>query len=113
MWQCGRPEITTKTFWDVYLNLLEQLHDGSDKELTNVLNSHQSSAQPDQEDMALLPNMEPFCLGHPIDVETNTNYVGGLDVSAPSSSVPVLHPEYADFTSDKEGDEEGDSEWPH
>ena len=89
---------------------MERLRDGSDEELTNVLNSHQPSAQPDQEDMAVLPNMEPFRLGRPIAVGTNTNYIGGLDVSAPSSSVPVPHPEYADFTSDEESDEEGDEE---
>ena len=61
--------------------------------------------------MALLPNMAPFCLGHPIDVGTNTNYIGGLDVSAPSSSVPAPHPEYADFTSDEEDELDEDSEY--
>ena len=89
---------------------MERLRDGSNKELTNVLNSHQPSAQPDQEDMALLPNIGPFHLGHLINVGTNTNYIGGLDISAPLSSVPVPHPEYDDFTSDKESDKEGDSE---
>jgi len=102
----GRPEITTKTFWNIYLDLLKRLRDGSDEELTNILSSHQPSAQPVQGDMALLPDMAPFRLGHPIDVGTNTNYIGGLDVSAPSSSVPAPHPEYADFTSD-EDDEDG------
>ena len=99
----------TKTFWDIYLDLLERLHDGSDKELTDILSSHQPSAQPDQEDVALLLNMAPFRLGHPIDVGTNTNYIGRLDVSTPSSSVPMLHPEYADFTSDSEDDTDDDS----
>lgn len=88
----GRPEIMTKTFWDIYLNLLKWLHDGRDKELTDILSSHQPSAQPVQEDMALLPDMAPFYLGHPIDVGTNTNYIGRLDVSAPLSSIPALHP---------------------
>lgn len=90
---------------------MKRLHDGSDEELTDILSSHQPSAHvPDQEDMALLPNMAPFRLGHPIDVGRNTNYIGGLDVSALSSSVPVPRPEYADFTSDEEGDTDGDSE---
>jgi hypothetical protein len=89
---------------------LERLHNGSDEELTNILNSHQPSTQADQEGMALLPNMAPFRLGHPIDVGTNTNYIGGLDISAPSSSVPVLHPEYADFTSNEDCDMDSDGE---
>ena len=90
---------------------MERLWDGSDEELTDILSSHQPSAQPSQERVALLPNMAPFRLGHPINVGTNTNYIGGLDVSAPSSSVPMLHPEYADFTSDEEDELDDDSEY--
>ena len=48
--------------------------------------------------------MAPFRLGHPIDVGVKANYIGGLDISTSSNSVPVPHPEYADFTSDKDSD---------
>ena len=94
----------TKTFWDIYLDLLERLRNGCDKELTDILSRHQPSAQPDQVDVDLLPNMAPFRLGHPIDVGVKTNHIGGLDISTSSNSVPVPHPEYADFTSDGDGD---------
>jgi hypothetical protein len=102
----GRPKITTETFWDIYLELLKWLHDGSDEELTDILSSHQQSAQADQE-MSLLPNMEPFRLGRPLVVGRDVNYIGGLDVS---SSDPVPHPEYACFTSDEESDTDSDDE---
>ena len=39
----GRPEITAETFWDVYLELLRQLHLGQDEELANIISSHQNS----------------------------------------------------------------------
>ena len=96
----GRPKITTETFWDIYLELLKRLRDGSDEELTDILSSHQQSAQADQ-GMSLLPNMEPFRLGRPLVVGRDVNYIGGLDAS---SSDPVPHPEYAYFTSDEESD---------
>ena len=94
----------TKTFWDIYLDLLERLRNGCDEELTDILSRHQPSARPDQADMDLLPNMAPFRLGRPIDVGAKANYIGGLDISTSSNSVPVPHPEYADFTSDGDGD---------
>ena len=87
-------------FWDIYLDLLERLHNGCDKELTDILSRHQPSARPDQADVDLLLNMAPFRLGRPIDVGAKVNYIGGLDISTPLSSVPVPHPMYADFTSD-------------
>ena len=36
----GQPEITAETFWDVYLELLKQLHLGQDEELANIISSH-------------------------------------------------------------------------
>ena len=94
----------TKTFWDIYLDLLERLRNGFDEELMDILSRHQPSARPDQADVDLLPNMAPFRLGHPIDVGVIANYIGGLDISTSSNSVPVLHPKYADFTSDGDSD---------
>ena len=102
----GQPEITIHTFWDIFLNLLKWLHDTSDEILTDILGTHQqTSARPD-DDMPLLPNMAPFHLGQPLGVG-GSNYIGGIDVSALPSSVPVPHPEYACFTSDEDsGDDE-------
>ena len=91
-------------FWDIYLDLLEWLHNGCDKELMDILSRHQPSVQPDQADMDLLLNMAPFHLGCPINVGAKVNYIGGLDISTPLNSVPMLHPKYADFTSDRDGD---------
>ena len=54
--------------------------------------------------MDLLLNMAPFHSGHPIDVGVKANYIGGLDISTSSNSVPMPHPKYADFTSDRDGD---------
>lgn len=91
----GQPDITCETFWDIYLELLGQLRNGQDEELAGIISSHREleSTQPD-EDMALLPNMEPFCLGQPLNIGNNVSYIGGLD-GDPS-------PEYAMFTSDEE-----------
>ena len=91
-------------FWDIYLDLLEWLHNGCDEELMDILSRHQPNAWPDQVDVDLLPNMAPFRLGHPIDVGVKANYIGGLDISTSLNSVPMPHPKYADFTSDKDGD---------
>ena len=102
----GWLEITIHTFWDIFLDLLKWLHDTSDKILTDILSTHQqTSARPD-DDMPLLLNMAPFCLGQPLDVG-GSNYIGEIDVSVLPSSVPVPCPEYACFTSDEDsGDDE-------
>jgi hypothetical protein len=99
----GQPEITTDTFWDIYLELLKRLRHGQDEELADIITSHQNSMRPDQ-DMPLLPNMQPFRLGQPLDVGKNVNYIGGLDVS---ESISDPHPEYADFTTSDESDSDG------
>ena len=70
----------TKTVWDIYLDFLEQLHNGCDEKLTDILSRHQPSVRPDQADMDLLPNMAPFHLGHPINVGVKVNYIGGLEI---------------------------------
>ena len=49
--------------------------------------------------MALLPNMEPFCLGQPLNVGKDVTY-SGMDGD------PC--PEYAMFTSDEESDSDVD-----
>lgn len=100
----GQPEITQETFWNVYLELLNQLQNGQDEELTNIISSHQEleSTQPD-EDMPLLPEMEPFRLGQPLNVG-NGVYIGGLDASNGDYC-----PEHAIFTSEEEESDSDDS----
>jgi len=102
----GRPDIQTETFWDIYLNLLNRLRDGSDVALTDILTSHQQSLSEPDNIMPLLPDMEPFRLGQPLDAGRNINYIGGIDVSALPSDVPL--PEFADFTSDESSNEDGE-----
>jgi hypothetical protein len=109
----GQPEITINTFWDIYLDLLARLRVGTDEVLVDILSNHQqTSSQPDA-DMPLLPNMQPFRLGQPLNAGRNTDYIGGIDISALPSSVPVPRPEYAYITSDEESDSDGnDGELP-
>ena len=97
----GQPEITHKTFWDIYLELLKQLRNRQDEELADVISSYREleSVQPD-DDMALLPNMEPFRLGQPLNVGNDVTYISGLDGDP--------RPEYAMFTSDEESDSDVD-----
>jgi hypothetical protein len=85
---------------------LKRLRDGSNEALADTLSSYQQSlAQPDQQ-VHLLPNMERFRLGQPLNVGSDITYIGGLDIS---SSTPPPGPEYADFTSDEDSssDDEG------
>jgi hypothetical protein len=89
---------------------LKRLHHGHDAALTDVLTSHQQSLSEPDNIMALLPDMEPFRLGQPLDAGRNINYIGGIDVSALSSDVPVPLPEFADFTTDESSDEDDEDE---
>jgi hypothetical protein len=73
---------------------LNQLRNGQDEELANIISSHQQSTQPDP-DMPLLPDMEPFRLGRPLNVGERVNYIGGISNGEPC-------PEYALFTSEEE-----------
>ena len=106
----GRPDIKAKTFWVIYLDLLKGLRDGSDAALTDILTSHQQSSSEQANIMALLPDMEPFRLGQPLDAGRNINYIGGINVSALSSDVPVPLPEFADFTTDESSGEDDEDE---
>ena len=82
----GEPEVTVKTFWDVYCNILGRLREPMDDQLTDVLDTFQANHDNNTEDMALLPNMEPFHLGQPLNLDGRFNYIGGLE---PESSVPL------------------------
>src|ERR1700722_18579947 len=63
----GQPEVTVRTFWNIYRNLLGRLREPTDDQLTEVLDTFQANLNNNAEDMVLLPNMEPFRLGQPLD----------------------------------------------
>jgi hypothetical protein len=83
----GQPEVTVGTFWDIYRNLLERLREPRDKHLTQALNTFQANLDNDTQDMALLPNMEPFRLGQPLNLGGRSTYLGGLEES--SEALPL------------------------
>ena len=64
----GELEVTVGTFWDIYRDLLGRLRELIDDQLTEELNTFQANLNNDTEDMALLPNMELFCLGQPLNL---------------------------------------------
>jgi hypothetical protein len=103
----GQPEVTITTFWDIYRNLLQQLCDGCDEQLSNVLDSHKETLDRNLEDMPLLPGMDAFRLGQPLKPGRRGQYIGGLDDISLGSTLSKRGVEYAEFTTDEEG-EEGD-----
>lgn len=103
----GRPEVTIETFWDIFCNLLECLHEVPKEQLTKITACYNATHEQDSDDMALLPDMDAFHPGQPLNLRPNANYIGGLDGSVFTNSTeagPV--PEFADFTEEDETDEE-------
>ena len=98
----GQPEVTVETFWDIFRDLLGHLRERPNEQLTEIITDYNITPEP--EPMPLLPNMEAFRLGQPLDVGTNINYIGGLDDPISTSSIGPSGPsrapeaEYADFT---------------
>lgn len=80
-----------------------------DKQLTEVLDTFQANLDNDAEDMALLPNMEPFCLGQPLNLGGRSTYLGRLEESSEALPLDFNRPgaEYALFT---DSDEESGSD---
>lgn len=100
----GQPEVTIETFWNVFRELLERLREEPNEQFTEVITNYDIAPQLDP--MPLLPNLEAFRLGQPLNPGPNLHYIGGLD-SAPSTSIRPV-PEYADFTTDEDEDESED-----
>ena len=104
----GEPEVTVGTFWDVYRDLLGRLREPAEDQLSDVLDTFQADLDNSPDDMALLPNMEPFRLGRPLDLGGKSTYIGGL-----AGSVPLNFDrpgaEYALFT-DSDDDSNNESE---
>jgi hypothetical protein len=111
----GQPEVTIETFWNIYRALLGRLHEGHDEQLTEIISHHDMTRGQEPDNMPLLPNMDAFRLGQPLDLGPKANYIGGLDGSALTNSMEVTRmepsPEFADFSTEEEDDEdEEDSE---
>jgi hypothetical protein len=58
----------------------------------------------DPDNVPLLPNMEDFHLGQPLDLGNHTYYIGGMESSALPGGVEGLLGEYADFTDESSED---------
>ena len=83
----GEPEVTVRTFWDIYREILGRLREPTDDQLTEVLDTFQANLDNNADGMALLPNMEPFRLGQPLDLGGKSTYMGGLEES--SEALPL------------------------
>jgi hypothetical protein len=103
----GEPKINMETFWEVYLRLRQQLHEPHHQSLTEVLTSYHD--QDVSVDIPLLPNMEQFRPGKPLDIGSKGSYIGGLDFEALPDGIREVAAEYAEFTTDDEA-ESGDDE---
>ena len=82
----GRPEVTIETFWDIFCNLLECLHEVPKEQLTKITACYNATHEQDSDDMALLPDMDAFHPGQPLNLRPNANYIGGLDGSVFTNS---------------------------
>ena len=72
-------KLLSEHFWDIYRDLLGRLREQADDQLTDVLHTFQANVDNSAEDMALLPNMEPFRLGKLLELGGRTTYVGRLE----------------------------------
>ena len=81
-----------------------------DDQLTEELNTFQANLDINTEDMVLLPNMELFCFGQPLNLGGKSTYMGGLEESSDALPLNFNRPgaEFALFTdSDDSSNESG------
>jgi len=123
----GQPVLSSKTFWQMYRELLHLFLNSAD-ELAPILATHHDTITnlvDEVEEMELLPNMKPFRNGENVVGPKGYKYIGGL-INPPTNSLrsdlDLLNegelsgleddaigaggPEYAVFTSDEEGDDD-------
>ena len=83
----GEPEVTVGSFWDIYRKMLGKLREPVDDRLTEEIHTFQANLVNNAEGMDLLPNMEQFRLGQPLDLGGKSTYVGGLEEN--SEALPL------------------------
>jgi len=106
--EIGKPNVDVDTFWEVYLSLRRRLRERSPEQITEIVTSYQGNVEEleaDPDNIPLLPNMEDFRLGQPLDLGNKTCYIGGIESAVFPGSIEGLIGEYADFTD--ESDEDG------
>ena len=111
----GEQEVTVRTFWDIYCDLLGRLRERMDNQLTEVLNTFQANLDNkllNAEDMALLPNMELFRLGQPLNLGGKSTHMGGLEESSEALPLDFNRPgaEFALFMNSDDSDDESGSD---
>jgi hypothetical protein len=106
--EIGKPDVNVDTFWEVYLNLLQRLGERRREEVTEILTSYQENLEEEPDNVPLLPNMEEFRLGQPLDLGGNACYIGGLESSVLPDSIQGRFGEYADFTDESAEGGSGD-----
>lgn len=79
--------------------------------MTDVLDTFQVNLNNSAEDMALLPNVEPFHLGKLLDLGGKSTYIGGLGNSQ-NMPLDFNQPdvEYAKFLGDDDNSSSNDSD---
>lgn len=102
--EIGKPNVNVDTFWEVYLGLLRRLRERSPEQVSEILTSYQANVEEDPDNVPLLPNMEDFRLGQPLNLGNKTCYIGGLESPALPDGAEVG--EYADFTDESDGSED-------
>ena len=111
--EAGRPVVTSDNFWDIFRDVLARFRAALDEEqhdeLTTLLSARSEHESAENEDnMPVLANMKPFRQGQQV-AGRGGRYIGGLPASSLASSTTTTTaegPEFADFTSDEEDNEE-------
>ena len=107
----GEPEVTVGSFWDIYRKILGRLREPVDDQLTEELLTFQANTINNAEGMDLLPNMEPFRLGQPLDLGGKSTYLGGLEENSEALPLNFNRPgaEFALFSDDSSSESGSDS----
>jgi hypothetical protein len=108
----GRPTITSDTFWNVYLQLLQEFRSlGNNPAVTQVLAEYQEMTQVvGEEDVQLLPGLRDLRNDDNIVGPHGDLHVGGLRepvIPRPVDQQPAIY--YATFTDDEESNGSGSS----
>ena len=112
----GQPVITSKTFWDIYCDILARFNcDGINQEFDTIIQNHtEQQTAAFNNDIPVLANMRPFRPGQMVmGREIRSEYMGGLLSSSSEMTSDMVPDErrFADFTSDEDDDSEDSDPW--